>query len=44
MAPDLHAIDIGADVVGVVDHPVRQPQEALFHGLQVCHVGGSRTK
>ena len=35
MAPDFDAIDFGADVICMVDHPVRQPKEPLFDDLQV---------
>ena len=31
----LDPVDFGADVVGMVDHPVRQPQQAAFDGFQV---------
>ena len=32
---DLDPVHLGADVVGVVDHPVRQPQQPLLDGLQM---------
>ena len=35
MAPDLDAIDFGADVICMVDHPVRQPKEPLLDDLQM---------
>jgi hypothetical protein len=38
MATGLDGIDFWSDVVGVVDHPVRQPKQALFHGLEIGHV------
>ena len=38
---DLDPVDLGADVVGVVDHPVRQPQQPLFDGLEMGGVHGS---
>ena len=44
MPADLDPVDLGADMVGVVDHPVRQPQEALFEGLQVSHAQGSKLR
>ena len=34
MAPDFDAIDFGADVICMVDHPVRQPKEPLLDDLQ----------
>jgi hypothetical protein len=30
----LDTVHLGPDVVGVMDHPVRQPQQPLFDGLQ----------
>ena len=35
MAPDFDAIDFRADVIGMVDHPVRQPKEPLLDDLQM---------
>ncbi len=35
MSPDLDATGLGPDVIGVVDHPVRQPEQALFYGFEV---------
>ena len=35
MAPDFDAIDFGADVICMVDHPVRQPKEPLLDDLQM---------
>ena len=35
MAADFDAIDFGADVIGMVDHPVRQPQQPLLDDLQM---------
>jgi len=35
MAADLDAVDLGPDVVCVVDHPVRQPQQPLLDNLEV---------
>jgi hypothetical protein len=34
MAADLDAVRLGPDIVGVVDHPVRQPQQPLFDDLE----------
>ena len=39
MPADLDAARLWPDVVSVVDHPVRQPQQALFDGLEVPRVG-----
>ncbi|CRL11364.1 hypothetical protein NIT7321_02219 [Phaeobacter italicus] len=36
MAADLDAVFLGAQVVGVVDHPMGQPQKPLFNGLESC--------
>lgn len=35
MPANLDAIDFGADVVCVVDHPMGQPQQPLFDDFQV---------
>ena len=35
MAPDFDAIYFGADVICMVDHPVRQPKEPLLDDLQM---------
>ena len=37
MPAHLNPVRLGADVVGVVDHPMRQPEQPLFHGFQVDH-------
>jgi hypothetical protein len=39
MTANLDAVDLGPDVVGMVDHPVRQPQQALLDGFKVPRVG-----
>ena len=41
MPTDLDAFGLGADVIGIVDHPVRQPKQALFDGLEVGRAGHS---
>ena len=35
MPAHLDPISLGPDVVGVMDHPVRQPQQALFDGFEM---------
>ena len=35
MPADLDPVYLGPDVIGVMDHPVRQPQQALFNGFQM---------
>ena len=35
MPADLDAVALVAQVVGVVDHPVRQPQQPAFNGLEM---------
>lgn len=40
MAADLDPIHLRAHMIGLVDHPVRQPQEALLYGLQMLNIGG----
>ena len=39
MAPDFDAIDFGADVICMMDHPVRQPKEPLLDDLQMVRHG-----
>ncbi|WP_420012253.1 hypothetical protein [Tateyamaria sp.] len=39
MATYLYTVVIGADVIGIVDHPMAEPQKALFDGFQMGHVG-----
>lgn len=34
MAADLEAIMVGPDVIGVVDHPCRQPQRLALDGVE----------
>ena len=38
MTANLDAVDLGPDVVCMVDHPVRQPQQALLDGFKVPRV------
>ena len=35
MSANLDPVRLGADMVGIVDHPVGQPQQALLDGFQV---------
>ncbi|MNV89295.1 hypothetical protein D3C71_1835790 [compost metagenome] len=39
MPPSLDAVDLRPDVVGVMDHPVGEPEQALFNSLQMGRVG-----
>ena len=38
MAADLQPIPIGADVVGMMDHPGREPEQLALHGVQQLQV------
>ena len=40
MPTDLYPIHLGANVVGIVDHPVTEPQKPLLDNLQVLYVIG----
>ena len=47
MATDLDPIHLWSDMVGMVDHPMRQPQQALFDDLQLGGInvhGGLRVQ
>lgn len=35
MAANFDPVRLGAQVVGIVDHPMRQPKQSLFHRYQV---------
>lgn len=39
MTAGLDPIDLGPDMVGVVDHPMRQPEQPLFDGLEMVDRG-----
>ena len=39
MAAHLDTVRLRPDVVGMMDHPMRQPQQPLFDGLQVMRIG-----
>lgn len=39
MPPYLDPVSFGTDVVGIMDHPMRQPQKPLFNGFQVVGHG-----
>lgn len=35
MATNFNPVRLGAQVVGIVDHPMGQPKQSLFHRSQV---------
>ena len=39
MSADLNAVNLGPDMIGMVNHPMRQPKQSLLNGSKMLLIG-----